>query len=219
MLTIVPHYTQTDDDMDEASTTPVQLGLIFSHTEKYPDEMPLLNVRRPFKTLTELQAEEDDQFRMHLNAYILQDYCVTASNRGHVLSAGLTTDPAFGLTGTMRSGSIYATHTCSPYEEIRILKKQNDDLKKKMGDAEAQRVADQLASQKTLNLPELLNRILEVDINKKTENQAKMTKLSMEWKRLCKIKAKVQKSQSQSQSRRINSQTGAGTEEYYWTQS
>ncbi|GKE42129.1 hypothetical protein Tco_1469413, partial [Tanacetum coccineum] len=88
------------------------------------------------------------------------DYCVTTSNRGHVLSAGLTTDPAFGLTGTMRSGSIYATHTCSPYEEIRILKKQNDDLKKKMEDAEAQRVADQLALQKTLNLPELLNRIL-----------------------------------------------------------
>ncbi|GJR44328.1 ribonuclease H-like domain-containing protein [Tanacetum coccineum] len=39
----------------------------------------------------------------------------------------------------------------------------------------------------------------EVDIIKKTENQAKMTKLSMEWKRLCKIKAKVQKCQSQSQ--------------------
>ncbi|GKB94320.1 hypothetical protein Tco_0980457 [Tanacetum coccineum] len=34
--------------------------------------------------------------------------------------------------------------------------------------------------------------LMEVDINKKTENQAKMTKLSMEWKRLCKIKAKVQ---------------------------
>ncbi|GJS34205.1 hypothetical protein Tco_0532587 [Tanacetum coccineum] len=33
----------------------------------------------------------------------------------------------------------------------------------------------------------------EVDINKKTENQAKMTKLSMEWKRLCKIKAKDKK--------------------------
>ncbi|GJY80251.1 putative ribonuclease H-like domain-containing protein [Tanacetum coccineum] len=31
----------------------------------------------------------------------------------------------------------------------------------------------------------------EVDINKKAENRAKMTKLSMEWKRLCKIKAKV----------------------------
>ncbi|GJX45028.1 hypothetical protein Tco_0261704 [Tanacetum coccineum] len=55
----------------------------------------------------------------------------------------------------------------------------------------------------------------EVDINKKTENQAKMTKLSMEWKRLCRIKAKVQKYQSQSQYRRISSQTGAGTEEYY----
>ncbi|GKD43774.1 retrovirus-related pol polyprotein from transposon TNT 1-94 [Tanacetum coccineum] len=59
----------------------------------------------------------------------------------------------------------------------------------------------------------------EVDIIKKTENQAKMTKLSMEWKRLCKIKAKVQKCQSQSQYRRISSQTGAGTEEYYWMQS
>ncbi|GJS29940.1 hypothetical protein Tco_0490560 [Tanacetum coccineum] len=57
--------------------------------------------------------------------------------------------------------------------------------------------------------------IKEVDINKKTENQAKMTKLSMEWKRLCKIKAKVQKYQSQSQYRRISSRTGAGTEEYY----
>ncbi|GJW27170.1 hypothetical protein Tco_0040981, partial [Tanacetum coccineum] len=46
-----------------------------------------------------------------------------------------------------------------------------------------------------------------------------MTKLSMEWKRLCKIKAKVQKYQSQSQYRRISSQTGAGTEEYCWMQS
>ncbi|GKB66689.1 hypothetical protein Tco_0928101 [Tanacetum coccineum] len=61
----------------------------------------------------------------------------------------------------------------------------------------------------------LENKVKEVDINKKTENRAKMTKLSMEWKRLCKIKAKVQKCQSQSQNRRISSQTGAGTEEYY----
>ncbi|GJW12615.1 zinc finger, CCHC-type containing protein [Tanacetum coccineum] len=58
-------------------------------------------------------------------------------------------------------------------------------------------------------------KLKEVDIIKKAENQAKMTKLSMEWKRLCKIKAKVQKCQSQSQYRRISSQTGAGTEEYY----
>nr|GEV09395.1 hypothetical protein [Tanacetum cinerariifolium] len=76
---------------------------------------------------------------------------VGTSNKGHVLGAGFTTDPAFVLTGTMGSGSIYATHTCSPYEEIWILKKRNDDLKKKMEDAEAQRVADQLALHKTRN--------------------------------------------------------------------
>ncbi|GJZ66188.1 hypothetical protein Tco_0622884 [Tanacetum coccineum] len=57
---------------------------------------------------------------------------------------------------------------------------------------------------------------IEVDIIKKTENQAKMTKLSMEWKRLCKIKAKVQKCQrNKSESILKNLPTGAGTEEYY----
>nr|GEV82502.1 hypothetical protein [Tanacetum cinerariifolium] len=61
---------------------------------------------------------------------------VGTSNRGHVLGAGFTTDPAFVLICTMGSRSIYATHTCSPYE---------------MEDAEAQRVADQLALHKTLN--------------------------------------------------------------------
>ncbi|GJR01561.1 hypothetical protein Tco_0524545 [Tanacetum coccineum] len=35
----------------------------------------------------------------------------------------------------------------------------------------------------------IINSQKEVDIIKKTENQAKMTKLSMEWKRLCKIRA------------------------------
>ncbi|XP_072963906.1 uncharacterized protein [Typha angustifolia] len=34
-----------DDDFDESNSVPVQLALIFSHTEKYPDEPPLLNVR------------------------------------------------------------------------------------------------------------------------------------------------------------------------------
>ncbi|GJY00571.1 hypothetical protein Tco_0357589 [Tanacetum coccineum] len=58
----------------------------------------------------------------------------------------------------------------------------------------------QLATlQKSSRCRILLHAHEEVDINKKTENQAKMTKLSMEWKRLCKIKAKVQKCQSQSQ--------------------
>ncbi|XWS20186.1 hypothetical protein CRYUN_Cryun31cG0078300 [Craigia yunnanensis] len=34
-----------DDDTDQSTTTPVQLALVFSHTEKYPDEPPLLNVK------------------------------------------------------------------------------------------------------------------------------------------------------------------------------
>ncbi|KAL4368082.1 hypothetical protein GQ457_05G025090 [Hibiscus cannabinus] len=34
-----------DDDADQSTTTPVLLGLIFSHTGKYPDEPPLLNVK------------------------------------------------------------------------------------------------------------------------------------------------------------------------------
>ncbi|GJS79213.1 hypothetical protein Tco_0729094 [Tanacetum coccineum] len=41
-----------------------------------------------------------------------------------------------------------------------------------------------------------VNTAKEVDINKKTENQVKMTKLSMEWKRLCKIKAKAEVGES-----------------------
>ncbi|KAH7547192.1 hypothetical protein FEM48_Zijuj01G0283400 [Ziziphus jujuba var. spinosa] len=44
-----------DDEADYESTTlPVQLGLIFAHTEKYPDEPPLLNV----KSLRGIQAED-----------------------------------------------------------------------------------------------------------------------------------------------------------------
>ncbi|PKU82745.1 hypothetical protein MA16_Dca015142 [Dendrobium catenatum] len=34
-----------EDDLDASNYTPVQLALIFSHTEKYPDEPPLLNVK------------------------------------------------------------------------------------------------------------------------------------------------------------------------------
>ncbi|KAG9455571.1 hypothetical protein H6P81_000079 [Aristolochia fimbriata] len=34
-----------DDEFDESAYTPVQLALIFSHTENYPDEGPLLNVK------------------------------------------------------------------------------------------------------------------------------------------------------------------------------
>lgn len=34
-----------DDDMDEPKSSPVQLGLVFSHTGNYPDEPPLINVK------------------------------------------------------------------------------------------------------------------------------------------------------------------------------
>ncbi|XP_057514500.1 uncharacterized protein LOC130796202 isoform X2 [Actinidia eriantha] len=34
-----------DDDADDSTATSVLLALIFSHTEKYPDEPPLLNVK------------------------------------------------------------------------------------------------------------------------------------------------------------------------------
>ncbi|KAL0441448.1 UNVERIFIED_CONTAM: RWD domain-containing protein 1 [Sesamum radiatum] len=35
-----------DDELDESTNPPVRLALIFSHTEKYPDEPPLLSVKR-----------------------------------------------------------------------------------------------------------------------------------------------------------------------------
>ncbi|GJY65729.1 hypothetical protein Tco_0467967 [Tanacetum coccineum] len=53
---------------------------------------------------------------------------------------------------------------------------------------------------------------MEVDIIKKTENQAKMTKLSMEWKILCKIKAKVAKITKVRVNTEESQQFGAGTE-------
>ncbi|KAL0864385.1 hypothetical protein Bca101_043503 [Brassica carinata] len=37
--------TPQDDDLEESSIPPVQLGLVFSHTENYPDEVPLLDVK------------------------------------------------------------------------------------------------------------------------------------------------------------------------------
>lgn len=43
-----------DDEAEEPTTTPVQLALIFSHTEKYPDEPPLLTV----KSLRGIQGED-----------------------------------------------------------------------------------------------------------------------------------------------------------------
>ncbi|GJX98243.1 hypothetical protein Tco_0355262 [Tanacetum coccineum] len=55
----------------------------------------------------------------------------------------------------------------------------------------------------------------EVDINKKAENQAKMTKLSMEWKRLCKNQGKSKIRQVRVTTEDSAVKTGAGTDEYY----
>ncbi|KAJ6947569.1 RWD domain-containing protein 1-like [Populus alba x Populus x berolinensis] len=49
-ITISPQ----DDDTDESTDIPVQLGLVFCHTEKYPDEPPLLNV----KSLRGIQTDD-----------------------------------------------------------------------------------------------------------------------------------------------------------------
>lgn len=43
-----------DDEADESTMPPVELALIFSHTEKYPDEPPLLNV----KSLRGIQVDD-----------------------------------------------------------------------------------------------------------------------------------------------------------------
>ncbi|GKB97872.1 hypothetical protein Tco_0984009, partial [Tanacetum coccineum] len=59
----------------------------------------------------------------------------------------------------------------------------------------------------------------EVDIIKKTENQAKMTKLSMEWKDCANIKAKVQNARSEVNTEESASQTGAELKNYCWMQS
>ncbi|CAM8909695.1 hypothetical protein QQ045_010587 [Rhodiola kirilowii] len=45
---------QDDDDIDLSASMPVQLAVVFSHTEKYPDEPPLINV----KSLRGIQIED-----------------------------------------------------------------------------------------------------------------------------------------------------------------
>uniref|UniRef100_A0A7N0VI09 RWD domain-containing protein n=2 Tax=Kalanchoe fedtschenkoi TaxID=63787 RepID=A0A7N0VI09_KALFE len=50
-ITLTP---QDDDDIDLSGSLPVQLAVVFSHTEKYPDEPPLINV----KSLRGIQVED-----------------------------------------------------------------------------------------------------------------------------------------------------------------
>ncbi|EPS71365.1 hypothetical protein M569_03392, partial [Genlisea aurea] len=61
LITISPQ----DDEADESPIPSVQVGLIFSHTEKYPDEIPLLNIislkgveRRDLQSLKEKLEQE-----------------------------------------------------------------------------------------------------------------------------------------------------------------
>ncbi|KQK08314.1 RWD domain-containing protein 1 isoform X1 [Brachypodium distachyon] len=59
-----------DDDFDEAAHVPVQMALIFAHTEKYPDEPPLVNVKsvRGIKPedLTSLKEKLDQEANENL---------------------------------------------------------------------------------------------------------------------------------------------------------
>ncbi|KAF9588054.1 hypothetical protein IFM89_007295, partial [Coptis chinensis] len=45
MFHIFVCFVRQDDEVDESTTLPVQMALIFSHTQKYPDEPPLLNLK------------------------------------------------------------------------------------------------------------------------------------------------------------------------------
>ncbi|XVE51977.1 hypothetical protein DITRI_Ditri02bG0082800 [Diplodiscus trichospermus] len=49
-----------DEDTDQSTTTPVQLALVFSHLEKYPDDPPLLNVKRYGQDADADNAEEEE---------------------------------------------------------------------------------------------------------------------------------------------------------------
>ncbi|KAL5579396.1 hypothetical protein UlMin_011838 [Ulmus minor] len=84
-----------DDEIDFDST-PVQLALIFSHTEKYPDEPPLLNVKslrgiriedlRNLKAKLEQEASENLGMAMmytllsSTKEWLSEHYCQDASN-------------------------------------------------------------------------------------------------------------------------------------------
>ncbi|CAL5327856.1 unnamed protein product [Camellia sinensis] len=67
-ITICPQ----DDDADESTATPVCLALIFSHTENYPDEPPLLNVQ----SLKGIQGADLKILKEKLEQEILTNTCI-----------------------------------------------------------------------------------------------------------------------------------------------
>ncbi|XP_068651928.1 uncharacterized protein [Aristolochia californica] len=58
-----------DDELDESIYTPVQLALIFSHTENYPDEGPLLNV----KSIRGIKSEDLQILKEKLEQEVLEN--------------------------------------------------------------------------------------------------------------------------------------------------
>ncbi|XBI64252.1 hypothetical protein VPH35_044449 [Triticum aestivum] len=74
-----------DDDFDEAAHVPVQMALVFAHTEKYPDEPPLVNIKsvRGIKPddLTSLKEKLDQEERSS-GAGLEQRRCPTAGSGG-----------------------------------------------------------------------------------------------------------------------------------------
>ncbi|GJR84388.1 zinc finger, CCHC-type containing protein [Tanacetum coccineum] len=96
--------------------------------------------------------------------------------------------------------TITSEEACRAYQEIfRMMDEGWKDLRSK-------EISTNIGGEST-NL-EILKKWIST---KRTENQAKITKLIMEWKRLCKIKAKSKKTKSESLQKN-HSQTVAGTE-------
>ncbi|KMZ71910.1 putative Rwd domain-containing protein [Zostera marina] len=87
-----------DDDMDASSYIPVQLALIFSHTEKYPDEPPLLNVQsvRGIKTEDIAFLKERLKEESSANLGMAMIYTLVASIKDWLIEKFEETDGAGG---------------------------------------------------------------------------------------------------------------------------
>ncbi|CAO2814691.1 unnamed protein product [Amaranthus hypochondriacus] len=79
-ITISPQ----DDDGDEPPSWPVQLALIFSHTEKYPDEPPLLNVKSirgiPIEDLRTLKQKLEEEAAENLGMAMVYTLVTSAKD-------------------------------------------------------------------------------------------------------------------------------------------
>lgn len=73
-----------DDGGDEPNSMPVQLGLIFAHTERYPDEPPLLNVTSirgiPNEDLRILKQKLEEEAAENLGMAMIYTLVATAKD-------------------------------------------------------------------------------------------------------------------------------------------